>query len=154
MGWLFRKGFAVEDDLAFQDQGNGFILLRGAVYCEGALRLDVSKVLRVLEGEGSEALVESVLYSYSLISYNEGTVFRYCSPHAPEDATDPNDHHTFHHLHEFEPPGQNERISKVCEREERTYPTLGEVIERAHQWYCDNAATYSGRGVAPRSRRQ
>ena len=51
-----RNGFVLSDELVFTPVHNG-ILLEGDVLCQGPIRLQVRKIIRILEGEDRKSVV-------------------------------------------------------------------------------------------------
>jgi hypothetical protein len=77
----FRNGFVLSDNLVFTSIHNG-ILMEGDITCQGPTRLQVRKIIKILQGEGADALVQTVAYSYNALLPSIGNIFRYDSPHA------------------------------------------------------------------------
>ncbi|NBB87164.1 MAG: hypothetical protein GVY12_13230 [Bacteroidetes bacterium] len=128
MEHLRLGGFVVSDTLAFSALRNS-ILLTGNIGCKGGINIDVKKRLQVREGEGANALVQTVYYKYNVALSGHGTIFRYDSPHR--------EHRRFHHVHRYDvlsgdSEGTVERI------EDDAWPTLGEVVQEAADWYYDH----------------
>jgi hypothetical protein len=128
------SGFLLEDDLDFLPDGDGVIALVGTITLDGGIRLDVAKKLRVLEGEGATATVQTFAYSYNANIVGLGNILRYCSPHE--------DHNQFHHKHTFDVLA-GDRSGTVTEVAEDDWPTLGQVFEELHEWFCANGEQLS-----------
>ena len=101
------------------------VRIEGTLECAGDIRLDVEKTLAVLEGEGLNALVQTVFYRYNA-SLPIGNILRCDSPHA--------DHNQFHHVHRFDV-FEGDVFGTISEGE---WPTLGEAIQELQDWYYRN----------------
>ncbi|CAN5922263.1 hypothetical protein BH11GEM2_BH11GEM2_21830 [soil metagenome] len=66
MGQFVDKGFILTNSLVFNPVGGGLITLIGEVTCVGNIEIDVSKILQIVEGEGSTATVQTVYYRYNV----------------------------------------------------------------------------------------
>ena len=124
-----RNGFVLSDELVFTPIHNG-ILLESDILCQGSIRLQVRKIIRILEGEGADALVQTTAYSYNALLPSRGNIFRYDSPHAT--------HNIEHHAHRYDilNDGAQFPIEWLTQEEQR--PTLGEVIDELAEWYYTN----------------
>jgi hypothetical protein len=129
------QGFILSDDLKVKDLGNGEILMEGTIECTDSVRIEVTKTLRVLDGDGSTATVQTVEHSYSAILTGRGNIFRYCAPHGENDGVP---HHPHHHVHRFDA-FSGEDGGEIGILKEDAWPTLGEVIEEVRGWCADNA---------------
>jgi hypothetical protein len=128
-------GFILTDDLEVRDLGNEQILMEGTITCADGVYIAVTKMLRILDGDGSTATVQTIAYSYSAVLAGRGNIFRYCAPH---DLTDGVEHHSYHHVHRFSvfDDDSHGTISRLSEDD---WPTLGEVIEELRGWCADHA---------------
>lgn len=117
-------GFVTKDDLKFKQLGNGLVQLVGTIYCQGNLRICVTKELVLEDGKA-----RSVSYGYDAIRGGHGRIFGYHSPHPGHG-----EHHPFHHRHE----GDDGEPEMVCDADQTSYPTLGNVIEELFEWYQEN----------------
>lgn len=116
----------VSDDLVFSPELESSIFVEGSVRCRDGIRIDVEKELRILSGEGADAVVQTVRYRYHVSHEGLGNLFRYDSPHSG--------HREFHHCHRYDVFG--DKTSTVNElRSEEDIPTLGEVIVEAVGWF-------------------
>ncbi len=124
------EGLILKDGLTLDPGPRGY-LMSGRIDCAEGMAIDVRKVLRILSGEGPTAMVQTVDYAYHVLLADLGNVFRYCSPH--DDGDHPG-HKPFHHKHVYDV-----LIGDVVGTVEATgddeWPTLGEVIEEARDWY-------------------
>lgn len=146
---LRRDHFIVDDDLALDANivdGAPQILMKGRIRCAGNIFIDVRKTLRVIDGEGDDALVQTVAYTYHARVDGVGDLLRYCSPHA--------DHRKFHHKHTFDPfKGDASSYSiddepGTCDATSDTnWPTLGEVLHEVRRWYFENITQLAERGA-------
>jgi hypothetical protein len=91
---FLREGFILSEDLLFVNLGNGFLVIEGTLQCAGGIAIDVAKRLQIVGGDGANALVENVGYSYNVLLRGIGNIFRYDSPHP--------DHNRGHHVHRFD----------------------------------------------------
>jgi hypothetical protein len=128
MAQMRRGGFVVSDALVFTPLPKA-ILLEGTIDCQGQIRIDVRKRLDVLDDRGDDPLVQTIFYSYNVALAGRGTIFRYDSPHQ--------NHRRFHHVHRYDvlsddTEGTVERVP------EDDWPTLGEVILEAQDWYYEH----------------
>ena len=121
-----RNGFVVSDELVFTPIHNG-ILLEGDILCQGAIRLQVRKIIKILQGDGADALVQTVAYSYNALLPGIGNIFRYDSPHAT--------HNKEHHVHRYNVLNGGVQFPIEWLTEEEHRPTLGEVIDELADWY-------------------
>jgi hypothetical protein len=96
----------------------------GAVTCLGGVALEVNKVLAILGGDGADATVQTVAYTYHAHVAGRGNIFRYDSPHS--------DHNQFHHVHRYHYDGDGG--DQVTELDWEQVPTLAEVIEELREW--------------------
>lgn len=119
-----REGFVLTENLRFEHLGNGFVALVGTIDCLGGVVLEVEKLLRVLDGEGADALVQTQRYTYHAHVAGLGNILRYDSPHP--------DHNKFHHVHRYPFPADG--ADEVIELNWEQVPTLGEVIEELREW--------------------
>ncbi|HEX3865515.1 MAG TPA: hypothetical protein VHV78_02145 [Gemmatimonadaceae bacterium] len=125
MGQFVDRGFFPEDTLAVTPMGNGTILMKGTLDCLGDIRLDVEKLLTVVDGDGPSAIIQTTFYRYNA-SLPTGNILRYDGPHQ--------DHSQLHHVHRFDVfNGDQFGNLDKCE-----WPTLGRVIGEIETWYYDN----------------
>jgi hypothetical protein len=125
------SGFVLSEDLTFEAM-EGFILLEGTIRCIGGIHISVNKRIEVLGGNGANAMVQRVDYSYNVSLAQRGNIFRYDSPHL--------DHNKQEHVHRYnildgDVQGQVSFIADV-----NSTPTLGEVIKEAEAWYYQHEA--------------
>ena len=125
MGRFVDSGFILENTLTIASTGNRLILMKGSLPCLGEIRLDVEKLLKVVEGTGMNALVRTVEYRYNA-SIFLGNIFRYDSPHP--------DHNQFHHVHRFDVFGGD--FEGTIGRSD--WPHLGDVIDELEEWHYAN----------------
>ena len=130
MQQFLRGGFVSSEDLSVLDVGDGVILIEGRIQCAGDIYIDVSKRLEILSGEGPQAFVQTVDYSYNVVLGGIGNVFRYDAPHP--------DHNQFHHVHRYDllDGDMHGRVERVEPQDD--WPTLGEVISEAERWFYEN----------------
>ncbi len=125
MGRFVDSGFILEDTLVVSSIGAGLILIKGSIRCLGGIRLDVEKVLKVVEGDGANAMVQTTTYNYNA-SISLGNVLRYDSPH--------NDHNEYHHVHRYDVFAGDQDGTTT----EAIWPSLGDVITELQNWYCEH----------------
>ena len=129
MEHLLRGGLVISDNLVFTPLRDT-ILIEGHVDCLGGIKVDVHKALRILVGEGPDALVQTVRYSYNVSIEGRGNVFRYDSPHET--------HNKKHHVHRYDVMNRDVVGTVAFTEHESDIPTLGDVIEEAVEWYFEN----------------
>ena len=78
---FLRDGFVRSENLFFDDLGNGLIELGGEVECVGDIYIDVQKTLEIVSGDGANATVQTINYSYNAYLKGVGNILRYDSPH-------------------------------------------------------------------------
>jgi len=132
MELFFEDGFVGEHTLEFSPDGPFEISLKGEIACRGNIVIVVNKTLEVLGGSGGNALVGTTVYSYNVLVRGFGNVFRYDNCHTRQGHPDD------HHKHEFD-----WRVNQLGEGNviwvgADNWPTLGEVIEEAKNWYLEN----------------
>lgn len=128
MAQLERRGAVLSNGLSIGAAGNSHITIIGDIRCVGGICVTVHKLLRVLDGEGANAKVQTVEYGYNVRVEGRGNLFRYDCPHG---------HRPFHHVHRFEVrSGDHEGTVDKIEPED--VPTLGDVLEEAERWFYDN----------------
>jgi hypothetical protein len=126
---FLRAGFVRSENLSFTDLGDAFVELDGVIECSGNININVYKRIQIIEGDGPNALVQTVDYSYHAYVANVGNILRYDSPHL--------DHYQEHHVHRFDTASKQETSVDFIENEEDR-PTLGEIISEVENWYYDN----------------
>lgn len=126
---FLRGGFVRSENLSFTDLGDGFIELEGVIECAGNIYLDVYKRIQILEGDGPNALVQTIDYSYNAFLSGIGNILRYDSPHP--------DHYKQHHVHRFDVATKREIAVDFIQNEDDR-PTLGEIIIEVENWYFEN----------------
>lgn len=135
---FLRAGFVRSENLSFNDLGDGFIELEGIIECVGNVNIDVYKRIQILKGDGPNALVQTVDYSYNAYVDGIGNILRYDSPHP--------DHYREHHVHRFDTASKHEiTVDFILKEEDR--PTLGEIISEVEHWYYDNADWILARSI-------
>ena len=127
---LAREGFVLRDNVKLHEMGDGVLEMSGDIECDGGILVEVQKMLRIISGEGREAYVQTVEYSYNAKLSSMRNILRYCSPH-----DDGGSHHGEHHKHYLDETGV-ERI-KVIGADQ--WPTLGQVLEELRVWLSDHA---------------
>lgn len=121
---FLRDGFIIAEALRFENLGNGYIAIVGTIDCMGGVVLEVDKLLAIQEGEGADALVQTVIYTYHAHVAGQGNILRYDSPHP--------DHNQFHHVHRYKFDGDG--ADHVTELTWEDVPTLAEVVEELRTW--------------------
>lgn len=132
MEQLLRGDFVVEEHLVIEGDGAGGFIMSGRIHCESGIYLDVNKHLVRLSGDGNNAIVQTVEYSYNAAVAGLGNIFRYDSPH--------HDHNQEHHVHRFDV--LNGDMEGIVENEhsEQGRPTLREVLRELEDWFNTNRA--------------
>lgn len=136
MEQFLRSRFVVRNDLEW-DYAEGAIQLIGRITCRGNIYIDVEKTLLVLGGEGVDALVQTVFYSYNVSLAGVGNIFRYDSP-GKMGAVESMSHHRHHHKHTYDVFEGDVRGRIDLIDDEELVPTLREVIEEAEKWYWEH----------------
>ncbi len=135
MQQFIREGFVILDGLVLETLDNS-ILIYGTIVCLGRIYIDVKKELSILSGEGADAMVQTVDYSYNAVLTNVGNILRYDSPHL--------DHNQEHHVHRYDVLNGDKkgRVEFIYDEEQR--PTLGEVIREVEEWFYKHYEELSG----------
>lgn len=135
---FLRAGFVRSENLSFNDLGDGFIVLEGVIECAGNIYIEVYKRIEILDGDGANALVQTIDYSYNTSVAGIGNILRYDSPHP--------DHNKEHHVHRFDIASKEEiGVDFIPNEEDR--PTLGEIVSEIETWYYDNVDWVLARGL-------
>ena len=129
-GYLARAYFVLSENLALTDVGGGHVALGGAVECVNGIYLTVNETLKVVDGEGMNATVHPVRYSYNAVIGKLGPLLRYDSGHGT--------HHKGHHKHEYDVLAGDTEGMVILLANEEARPTLGEVIDEVEAWYYDH----------------
>ncbi len=129
MGQFVDAGFVLIDALELVPVGVGYFVIIGQLSCLGGIVLDVYKLLKVVDGEGSSARVQTISYVYNAHLRGVGNILRYDSPHP--------DHNCFHHVHRFDV-FNGDRDGRVEPIDEEAWPTLGDVLGELQKWFYDN----------------
>lgn len=135
---LRRGGFVGDDTLSFDPRAESEIVLAGEIACLGRIVVDVFKVLEVLEGEGADAMVQTLFYSYNVFLRGGNNILRYDNLHPRKDH--PDDHHK--HTYDWKT-GEQLPDSPVWIGAEE-WPTLGEVLREAQSWYYEHRERLEG----------
>ncbi len=90
MEGLKNSGFVHADNLEFKEVP-GAVTIEGDIACLGNIVVSVLKTLEVLAGEGLEATVQTVTYSYNVRIAGKHNIFRYDNLHMHNDH--PDSHH-------------------------------------------------------------
>lgn len=131
------SGFVDGDSLGLEElPAQGIATIKGEIACLGCIVIRVFKILEILEGEGRDAMVQTVRYSYNVsirLSGQRGAnIFRYDNAHSYKDH--PDDHHK--HYYDWHTGRQLEdRLEWIGEER---WPHLSEVIAEAHGWYASH----------------
>lgn len=129
-GFLKRAYFVLDENLALTDVGGGQVALGGTIECVNGIYVTVNETLRVTDGEGLNATVQSVRYSYNAVIGKLGTLLRYDSPHGT--------HHRAHHKHEYDVLAGDTEGMVILLGGEEDRPTLGEAIDEVEAWYYEH----------------
>lgn len=124
--------FVSEENLEIQPS-NGVFFMIGEISCLGNVVIRVEKELIILEGNDSNALIQTSWYSYNASIRGGHNILRYDNQH--EDASFRN-HPDPHHKHVFDwREGDELSIDWVGAD---NWPNLGEVIQELYDWYWEN----------------
>jgi hypothetical protein len=110
------------------------VFVRGHLGCSGNIVIAVEKKLVFVDRDHRDDLVQTQWYAYNVFVQNVGNVFRY--DNQDKDFAFRKGHKDPHHKHLFDW-RTNKELQAVWVGVDG-WPTLGEVIEEAHQWYWDN----------------
>lgn len=121
-----REGKILSHNLLWSAYGEGLLQLVGTILCEDEICLSVDKRIRVLDGEGASALVQTESYSYNAHFRGGRLILRYDSPHAT--------HNQFHHVHRYSFPDGVETEEIEALETEDAIPTLSEVVDELMEW--------------------
>jgi len=141
-----NDGRVVEDGLEFMSAANGQYMFDGHIILrDRQLEVTVTKVLETVDATDlSNPTVQTIAYSYNVSIIGHGNVFRYCSPHDEND--DHIDHHKQHHRHQYDPFGADRFKNQVTLITNGDWPTLGQVIQEADDWYLTHLDRLAGLG--------
>jgi hypothetical protein len=129
MQQFVRAAFVQSDTLSMKRYGK-YIRVQGEIACAGRLVVTVNKLLELTDSQSDT--VQTLQYSYHLAVRGQHSVFRYDNAH-PEFLF--SGHRDEHHKHLFDwktgdpLPSSPEWIGAA------RWPTLGEVLDEARQWY-------------------
>lgn len=129
----FRRGGFVRDDTLTWEHSSGSARLYGEIACQGAIVIAVEKLLAAIEPAGDDDVtVQTVRYSYNVSVRGHDTIFRYDNLHCHPGHADA------HHKHAFNWRQGREREGSPTWIGVSGWPTLGDVIEEAWNWYCEH----------------
>ena len=131
MQWFVREGFVLADELVFRDVGRSALVIEGGRQCLGDVRIDVHKLLRVWGGEGPDAEVQTIEYSYNVVVDGIGNRLRYDSAHLS--------HNPYHHVHRYDVLAGDKDGTVTPLHLEDEVPTLGEVLAEVRAWYFEHS---------------
>jgi hypothetical protein len=122
--------FVLSDGVELRQLSEGVFVLEGRIECEGGIYVDVWKLLEVVDGEGPDARVQTIEYSYNAALSGRRNIVRYDSPHL-------DGHRSHHHVHRYDTFADDaEGVAEDLDDEKR--PTLGEVLLELREWYFEN----------------
>jgi len=129
MSDLLDQGFVLQDDcqFAFFPQ---VVLLQGRIICLDAVTLEISKELKILDGVGASATVQTRSFRYQAWVRGKHNIFRYDSAHG---------HRPYAHRHGYNTFGFGEELEIAPLATENDIPTLTEVIYELQDWHQVNA---------------
>jgi hypothetical protein len=136
--------FVGSDNLEFnrytdKNTGNFKISLNGKISCLGPIVITVEKILKIVDWYGKdEPVVETLCYAYNVSVSGHGNIFRYDNQ---DDDYLRDGHEDAHHKHSFRWISNKEDPNSPIWTGKDNWPTLGQVIQEAHDWYCDNSGT-------------
>ena len=134
--YQFRNhGFIGDDTLEFKPV-MGRICLSGEIACLGKILITVLKYLKIMDGFGDTARVQTVIYSYNASIQGYGNILRY--DNQDEDYTFRNGHLDEHHKHIFDWRTDREDLENLVWVGYEKWPTLGDVIQEMEKWYWQN----------------
>jgi hypothetical protein len=113
--------------------------------CVGGVLISASKMLRILDDNAADPVVQTHRYRYHASVQNIGSLLRYESTNS--------DHNQDHYRHEYDPWSDTELPDSPQLIGEAGWPHLGDMISEVEQWYRDNCARLpEGYAVLGRSR--
>lgn len=107
--------------------GEPHLTLSGTLACMGNIVVEVEKLLRVVEGSGASAMVQTIEYRYHARIPSLGNILRYESPHG---------HRPYHHVHRYDV-FSGDREGTV-EDVAGDWPTLGDELGELRDWCYEN----------------
>lgn len=129
---FLREGFVLSEDLHFVEIGGRKLALEGTITCQGGIVVEVEeveKVLKIISGDGANAMVQTVQYRYHAYAQDRGNILRYDSPHS---------HRPYHHVHRHDICGTWTETAIDELRTEDDIPTLSEVLDELREIYYAN----------------
>lgn len=125
----FREFFIIETNLRTRLFNEDTLTIRGRIFCQGNLYLDVFKILEL----NHRNQVRTYQYSYQacINAAPSRRIFRYDNAHtyAREGHADP------HHKHTFDPRTGVEVRSSPQWVGHEGWPTLADVLTEIHEWH-------------------
>lgn len=128
------KDFIGDETLEFNPRGHS-IKLTGEIGCLGHIVISVDKLIDLISGSGVNALVQTRWYAYNVFVRNHFNLFRYDNQ---DDDFLRSGHKDAHHKHLFVWGTREELPDSPIWVGEDSWPTLGEVIQEAEDWYWSN----------------
>jgi hypothetical protein len=125
---LRASGFLLRETLVFTALP-GTLTLEGEVVCKRGIVVRVYKTLEVLEGEGDDALVQTVRYAYNAHIAGHGTFLRVDNAHSHPG------HPDAHHRHDGNWRTGEESVVWVGKE---GWPTLGAFFAMVEDWYWEH----------------
>ncbi len=128
MQQFLRGEFVFSDGVTFSAPAGGYIAVAGEIQCLSGIRIAVDKKLKILSGQGANALVQTCEYHYNVFVRDQGNVFRYDSPHR---------HRAYHHVHRFDFLNTWSQTGIEVVPTVNVIPTLSDVINEARELYYE-----------------
>ena len=125
---FLRGEFVFSDGVKFAVPAGGYIAVAGEIQCLGGIRIAVDKKLKILSGQGANALVQTSAYHYNAFVHGQGNLFRYDSPHG---------HRPCHHVHRFDFLKSWSQTGVQELQSVNAVPTLSDVIDEARELYYE-----------------
>ena len=113
------------------------IKLSGEIGCCGNIVISVDKLIDVISGSGVNAVVQTRCYAYNVFIRNRFNLFRYDNQDDYFSSLFA-EHKDIHHKHLFDWETGEELSDSPIWVGEDSWPTLGEVIQEAEEWYWSN----------------
>ena len=154
--YRFKQSHFVDDNTLIIGTRESGLWLYGEIACRGQIIIYVDKVLSVLQKE--PCLVQTTNYSYNVSLQGKCNIFRYDNMDDYHYLSRDN-HSDTHHKHLFDYKALKEHDDSPIWIGEDGWPTLGEVIQEAENWYWKHKSHLShpekypilGRGHNPPS---
>lgn len=145
MNQFMGRDFVGSETLTFNPVPRAF-LLEGEIACLGEIVVTVEKYIEILEGQGDNATVQTIWYSYNASVSNRGNILRY--DNQDYDYLRPG-HLDEHHKHIFDWHSGDEGAGSPIWVGKQNWPTLGDVLQELQDWYWHHRAELPNPDIYP-----